>query len=66
MEKIAHIAGYDNLGYNVGIYIVGCPLSYDFCIFSNVLNNDNNILFTTDRYKYNPTREQILKGDCLN
>lgn len=45
------------------ISITGCSKLYDFCILKNVVQNMNGTL-AIDKNGYNPTKEQLLSGEC--
>ena len=46
-----------------GIYITGCLELYDFCVLKNAVQHMSNA-FTIEKNGYNPTKEQLLNGEC--
>ena len=45
------------------ITITDCPAIYDFCIIKNVVQENNSSFYTTGN-GYNPTKYQLLNGQC--
>lgn len=40
-----------------------CPKLFDFCILKNIVISNQNLFYSHEN-GYNPTREQILNGEC--
>ena len=57
IDKLVHITKTTNIS------ITKCPKLYDFCVLKNVVKN-NNCDFYTEGNGYNPTKYQLLNGEC--
>mgnify|MGYP003294094021 CR=1 FL=1 len=58
-----NIDGLTNLTTVKNISITSCPKLYDFCVLKNVVKN-NDCDFYTNGNGYNPTKYQLLNGEC--
>ena len=58
-----NIDGLTNLTTVKNISITSCPKLYDFCVLINVVNNNDYDFYTTGN-GYNPTKYQLLNGEC--
>ena len=58
-----NIDGLTNLTTVKNISITSCPKLYDFCVLKNVVKNNDYDFYTTGN-GYNPTKYQLLNGEC--
>ena len=58
-----NIDGLTNLSTVKNISITDCPKLYDFCVLKNIVQNNNSDFYTIGN-GYNPTKYQLLNGEC--
>ena len=61
--ELNNINALTNLSSVKNISITSCPKLYDFCVLKNVVKN-NDCDFYTNGNGYNPTKYQLLNGEC--
>ena len=52
-----------NLSAVKNISITDCPKLYDFCVLKSIVQNNNSDFYTYGN-GYNPTKYQLLNGEC--
>ena len=62
-HSLNNIAALKSLITIKDITIIQCPLLYNFCAIKNVVK-DTDCNFYTEGNGYNPTKYQLLNGEC--
>jgi hypothetical protein len=62
-DKLNSLGTLKSLSVIGNIAIENCPTLHDFCVLKNVVQENNSSFYTTGN-GYNPTKYQLLNGEC--